>query len=108
MLNLGTGEIAAFDGRLPFYSFTVHNGVTYVRGTTVKLEITYRPNGLSAASPATVEYKLTSGANTYSSGPLNFDQGNAPRIRRTVCGEPSSRTTRAGTSSRTSRAAPET
>jgi len=77
MLNLGTGEIAAFDGRLPFYSFTVHNGVTYVRGTTVKLEITYRPNGLSAASPATVEYKLTSGANTYSSGPLNFDQGNA-------------------------------
>ena len=77
MLNVGTGEIAAFDGRLPFYSFTVNHGISYVRGTTAKMEITYLPNGLSAVSPATVEYKITIGPNSYSSGPLAFDQGNA-------------------------------
>jgi hypothetical protein len=77
MLNVGTGEIACFDGRLPFYSFTVNHGITYVRGTTVKMEITYLPHGLSMVDPATVEYKITIGSNTYTSGPLAFDQGNA-------------------------------
>jgi hypothetical protein len=76
MLNVGTGEIACFDGRLPFYSFTVNHGITYVKRTTVKLEITYLPNGLSAVSPATVEYKVTIGPNTYTSGALPFNEGN--------------------------------
>jgi len=76
MLNVGTGEIACFDGRLPFYSFTVNQGLTYTRGTTVKLEITYLPHSLMAGDPATIEYKITMGPNTYSSGPLSFDQGN--------------------------------
>ena len=77
MLNVGSGEIALFDGRLPFYSFTVNHGIHYVRGTTVKMELTYLPHGLSMASPATVEAKITIGPNTYSSGPLSYDQGNA-------------------------------
>jgi len=77
MLNVGTGEIACFDGRLPFYSFTVNHGISYVRGTTVKMEITYLPHGLSSLNPATVEFRITIGPNSYTSGPLAFDQGNA-------------------------------
>jgi hypothetical protein len=76
MINASTGEVACFSGRLPFYSFTVGNGVTYVKGTTVKMEITYLANGLSSGSPATIEYRYTDGSGTYSSGALAFDQGN--------------------------------
>jgi hypothetical protein len=38
--------------------------------------MTYLPHSLTQADPATVEYQITIGANTYSSGPLPFDQGN--------------------------------
>lgn len=76
MLNVTSGEIACFGGRLPFYSFTVGHGITYTRGTTVHMEITYLANGLSAADPATIEYTLVMGGTTYSSGPLAFDEGN--------------------------------
>ncbi len=71
------GEIACFGGRLPFYSFSgaPHN-LRYTKGTTIHLDATYLPNGLSAASPATIEYKVTYNGNTYSSGPLAFDEGN--------------------------------
>lgn len=70
------GEIACFGGRLPFYTFTGSHGVTYVKGTTIHLEISYLPNDLSAANPATIEYKLTYNSIDYTSGPLAFDQGN--------------------------------
>lgn len=70
------GEVACFGGRLPFYSFTGSQGVVYVKGTTIHLEIVYLPNGLSNASPATIEYKLTYNATNYTSGPLAFDEGN--------------------------------
>jgi hypothetical protein len=78
MFNVRTtdGEIAVFGGRLPFYSFTGSHGITYVKGTTIGLEMIYDPNGLSSADPATVEYIVRYNANTYSSGPLNFDEGN--------------------------------
>lgn len=71
------GEIACFGGRLPFYSFTgaPHN-LVYVKGTPIGLEVIYIPNDLSMANPATVEYKVTYNSNTYSSGPLPFDEGN--------------------------------
>jgi len=75
MINASTGEVACFGGRLPFYSFT-GGGVTYVRGTTVHMEMTYLANGLSSGSPATVEYKYTDGSGTYSSGALAYDEGN--------------------------------
>jgi len=70
------GEIAVFGGRLPFYSFTGSQGVTYVKGTTVRVGMLYDPNSLSAADPATIQYLLTIGANNYTSGPLAFDEGN--------------------------------
>jgi hypothetical protein len=70
------GEVACFGGRLPFYSFTGSHGVTYVKGTSIHLYVRYNPAGLSAEAPATIEYSLTYGANTYSSGPLPFDEGN--------------------------------
>lgn len=76
MINASTGEVACFGGRLPFYTFTGGQGVNYIKGTTVKMEITYLANGLSSASPATIEYKYTDGSGSYSSGVLAFDQGN--------------------------------
>ena len=76
MLNTRSGEIACFAGRLPFYSFTGAHGQTYVKGTAVTLAIEYKPNGLSAVSPATIQYTLTNSNGTFTSGPLAFDQGN--------------------------------
>jgi hypothetical protein len=70
------GEVACFGGRLPFYSFTGSNGVSYVKGTTVRLTIIYTPNTeMNETMPATIEYIYDDGA-SYSSGPLPFDEGN--------------------------------
>ena len=70
------GEIACFGGRLPFYSFTAVYGLRYTAGDPIHLEMTYKPHGLNASSPATIEYRVTYGGTSYSSGALNFDQGN--------------------------------
>jgi hypothetical protein len=70
------GEIAIFGGRLPFYSFTANHGINYVKGTTIYLEFTYAPNGLSMASPATIEYRVIYNGHLYTSGPKPFDEGN--------------------------------
>jgi len=76
-IRLNDGEVAVFGGRLPFYSFTANHGVLYSSGETVHQKFIYRPNGLSMASPATMEYVYTTGGGTtYSSGELAFDQGN--------------------------------
>jgi hypothetical protein len=69
------GEIACFGGRLPFYSFTGSQGVTYVKGTTVHVEVIYMPNGLEELNPATIEYILDNGTE-HTSGALPFDMGN--------------------------------
>jgi len=70
------GEVACFGGRLPFYSFTASQGVSYVKGTTVRLTIIYTPNNdMDAAHPATIEYMYDDGT-VYTSGPLPFDEGN--------------------------------
>ena len=77
MLNTISGEIACFGGRLPFYSFTgAPHSQTYVKGTRVTLAIDYKPNGLTAASPATIVYTLTNANGTFASPPLGFDEGN--------------------------------
>jgi len=76
MLNTISGEIACFDARLPFYSFTGSNGQTYVKGTAVTLGMIYKPNGLSATNPGTIEYTLTNSNGSFSSGPLAFSEGN--------------------------------
>jgi len=73
---VGFGEIACFGGRLPFYSFTTSFGLHYTKGTTVFMEMTYSPNGLSSVSPATIDYVYRDGSGTYDSGPIAFDQGN--------------------------------
>ena len=69
------GEIAVFGGRLPFYSFSASNLVTYTKGTTVTMGMIYNRNSLNAGDPATIEYIYDDGT-LYSSGPLAFDQGN--------------------------------
>jgi hypothetical protein len=71
------GEIAAFGGRLPFYSFTGTQGLHYTMGDTVRMGVVYSPNGLSQLSPGTIEYLITMNSITYSSGLLAFDEGNA-------------------------------
>lgn len=70
------GEIACFGGRLPFYSFTATYGLVYVKGTSIHLEVIYQQNGLSMASPATIEYIVGYNNTTYTSGPMPFDEGN--------------------------------
>jgi hypothetical protein len=76
MINASTGEIACFSGRVPFYTFTGGQGLTYVKGTTVKMEIIYLANGLNSGSPATLEYKYTDSSGSYTSGALAYDEGN--------------------------------
>jgi hypothetical protein len=70
------GEIACFGGRMPFFSFTAAYGLHYVKGTTIHLKMEYHQNGLSALTPATIQYTVTYNSNTYTSGRLNFDEGN--------------------------------
>ncbi len=64
LVNVTTdGEVAAFGGPLPFYTF---GGSAYTLGTTVNLGVIYKaPSG---GSPGTIEYILDG----VSSGPLNF------------------------------------
>jgi len=76
MLNVGTGEIACFGGRLPFYSFTVNFGLHYLRGLPARMDIVYNPHFLSQLSPATITYNLQYNNVAYTSGELPFDQGN--------------------------------
>jgi hypothetical protein len=70
------GEIACFGGRLPFYSFTGSYGLHYVKGTPIHLEMHYDPNQMTQADPATIQYVVGYGGNTYTSPVLPFDQGN--------------------------------
>jgi hypothetical protein len=75
--HVPAGEIAVFGGRLPFYSFTGSHGISYVKGTPIYLELTYRANGLNAGSPASIQYRVTYNAVTYDSPVLLYDEGNA-------------------------------
>jgi hypothetical protein len=70
------GEIAVFGGRLPFYSFTGSQGLTYIKGDTVRVGVDYQANSLTMGDPATIKYTLTMGGTDYTSGTLAFDQGN--------------------------------
>lgn len=70
------GEIACFGGRMPFFTFTGAFGLTYVNNTPIRLVISYLPRGLSSTSPAQVIYSVRYNSINYTSGPLNFDQGN--------------------------------
>lgn len=70
------GEVACFGGRLPFFSFTGAFGLVYLNNTPIQLGITYLPRGLSLASPAQIVYTVRYNSINYTSGLINFDQGN--------------------------------
>ena len=77
LFNVKTsGEIACFGGRMPFFSFTAAFGLNYANNTPIQLGISYFPNGLSSVSPASVVYNVRYLGTNYTSGMLNFDQGN--------------------------------
>lgn len=76
MANAESGEIAVFAGRLPFYSFTVNHGISYVKGTPIYMEMTYLSHSLTQADPATIQYKVTYNAVDYTSPVLAYDEGN--------------------------------
>jgi len=78
LFNIRTtdGEIACFGGRLPFFTFTGAFGLHYVNNTPIMVGITYLPNGLSSGAPAQIVYNLRYNAINYTSGLINFDEGN--------------------------------
>lgn len=71
-----SGDIACFGGRLPLYSFTSDQGLTYTVGTTIRLEMIYRARSLSAADPARIRYRAIYNGIVYKSPELLFDSGN--------------------------------
>ena len=71
-MNTSTGEVAAFGGRLPFYSFTASQAITYTHGQTVRLGMEYEARSNTAANPGRIRYWY----NAANSGWINFDQGN--------------------------------
>ncbi|HUU82176.1 MAG TPA: PEP-CTERM sorting domain-containing protein [Phycisphaerae bacterium] len=72
----GNGEIAAFGGRMPFYSFTSNYGITYTKGETVGLSMEYYPPALTPYGKGWVRYGVIDEGTSYSSGWLSFDQAN--------------------------------
>jgi hypothetical protein len=72
------GEIAAFGGRMPFFSWTANYGLHYVQDTPIHLEMTYisGPFGPSAAAPGQVQYSVTYDGNTYTTPWFLLDEGN--------------------------------
>ena len=70
------GEIACFGGRMPFFTFTGAFGLTYVNNTPIQIGISYLPNGLSSVSPAAIVYNVRYNSINYTSGLINFDEGN--------------------------------
>ena len=71
-MNTATGEVAAFGGRLPFYSFTTAQAVHYTIGSTVRLGMEYAAHSNTAGDPGQIRYWY----GALNSGWINFDQGN--------------------------------
>lgn len=71
-MNGATGEVAAFGGRLPFYSFTGSQGASYTLGTTVRVGVEYAAHSNTAGDPGQIRYWY----GALNSGWINFDQGN--------------------------------
>lgn len=67
------GEIAAFGGGAPFFSFAGAGAVDgYVPGTSIFMKIVYTPGG-ALFVPGTVEYIIDRGNGLESSGVMNWD-----------------------------------
>ncbi|MFQ5807592.1 MAG: PEP-CTERM sorting domain-containing protein [Phycisphaerae bacterium] len=77
MVRTSDGEVSCWGGRLPFYNFSAAQGLTYTKGTTVRLGMVYDPHSLTEGDPGTIQYFYTDvDSTTYSSPVLAFDQGN--------------------------------
>jgi hypothetical protein len=77
MLRTDDGMVECWGGRLPYYSFTAEHGVTYAKGTTVRLGMAYDPHSLTEEDPGTITYYYTDVDSTmYVSPELEFDMGN--------------------------------
>lgn len=75
----GNGEVAAFDGAFPFFSF----GSVYTPGTAAEMRIVYSPgSGSDFVIPATIEYFF----NGLPSGPIEFSNLENGMIDGTVGG----------------------
>jgi hypothetical protein len=70
---LTTGEIVAFGGPFPFYSFDDNFGIRYTPGTSINLRMIYNEPGADPVEePGTIEYLVNYDGNAYTSGPLEF------------------------------------
>lgn len=77
MLRTSDGKVECWNGRLPGYDFTGQQGVTYTKGTTVRLGFAYDPNSLTEQDPGTIQYFYWDPMGTlYQSPVLPFSQGN--------------------------------
>jgi hypothetical protein len=56
-IRIPDGEIACFGGVLPFYSFTGTNGIHYVAGQPIRLEVMYQPHYNTAQFPGEIQYR---------------------------------------------------
>jgi hypothetical protein len=77
-VRIPDGEIAAFGGRMPFFSWTATYGLHYVQDTPIQLQMMYLsgPSGPSAGAPGQVQYSVVYGGNTYTTPVFLLDQGN--------------------------------
>src|SRR5439155_13636004 len=69
-------EIACFGGAIPFYSFTAGHNITYTKGTTIHLQLTYRDHHNTPGGPAKIQYREVDNGNTYDSPVLAFGEQN--------------------------------
>ncbi len=69
IINSDAGEIVAFGGPLPFFSFNGTFGESYTAGDTILMRMIYRPG---EGMPGTVEYIVDVGGGPLSSGQLDF------------------------------------
>jgi len=74
--NDTTHEVACYGGAIPSYSFTGNHGISYVKGTTIHLDATYRPHDLTSTNPATIQYQVVYNGNVYDSPVLQFGEQN--------------------------------
>jgi hypothetical protein len=72
-IRLPDGEIACFGGVLPFYSFTGSNGIHYVAGQPIRLEIDFQPHYSTAQFPGEIRYRCIWQSVVYESPWLPFN-----------------------------------
>ena len=75
-LRIPDGEIMAYGGVLPFFSFTSTFGIHYAAGQSIRLEMTFMPRSATATDPGVIEYRCLWQGTWYSSSWLPFTNCN--------------------------------